>query len=134
MSYMWLYRIGFDSVPIVLYDYQQGRSGYHTVNFLRGFKGFLHIDGYAGYHKLSKTKDGSPADVIQVVCFSHARRKWMEALMSIPEKERPNATNINTEIEYCNKLFSIEKKLKEFDYLCFHLCHDVFTKTAICKY
>ena len=116
MSYMWLYRTGSDSVPIILYDYQQGRSGDHAVNFLKGFKGFLHTDGYAGYHKLSKTKDGSPADVIQVGCFSHARRKWIEALMSISEKERPNATNINTGLEYCNKLFSIEKKLKELDY------------------
>lgn len=43
-------------------------------------------------------------------------RKYVEELMSIPEKEGPNATNINTGLEYCNKLFSIERKLKEFDY------------------
>ena len=36
--------------------------------------------------------------------------------MSIPEKEIANAANINKGPEYCNKLFSIEKKLKELDY------------------
>lgn len=40
----------------------------------------------------------------------------MEALVVISEKERLNETNINTDIEYCKKLFSIEDKVKEFDH------------------
>lgn len=112
-SYMWLYRTSGDSVPIVLYDYKPGRSGDYPKEFLKGFKGYLHTDGYAGYHKLSESKDGKPADVIQVGCWAHARRKWDEALKGVTDKEGVNAINIQTGLEYCNTLFRLEKELKE---------------------
>ncbi|MBS3874079.1 MAG: transposase [Dethiobacter sp.] len=31
----------------MLYDYQTTRARKHPVNFLSGFKGYLHVDGYA---------------------------------------------------------------------------------------
>ena len=41
-SYMWVYRTGMDGLPpIVLYDYQPGRSGEHPKKFLEGFHGYL---------------------------------------------------------------------------------------------
>ena len=46
-SYMWLYRTSSNSMPIILYDYTQGRSGDYAVNFLEGFQGYLHTDAYA---------------------------------------------------------------------------------------
>ncbi len=52
-SYMWLYRTGGDTDrPIVLYEYQPGHGACHPEAFLSGFKGYLHTDGYAGYHSL----------------------------------------------------------------------------------
>jgi len=51
-SYMWLYRTSGCDEPIVMYDYQDGRSGIHVKNFLSGFKGYLHTDGWGGYHRL----------------------------------------------------------------------------------
>lgn len=52
-SYMWLYRTGRDDEPpIVLYEYQPSRKAEHAAKFLDGFSGFLHADGYQGYHKL----------------------------------------------------------------------------------
>jgi len=74
-SYMWLYRTAGDGLdkPVVLYEYQPSRSQQHPKRFLRGYKGFLHCDGYAGYHNL-------PKDVIVCGCFAHARRKFDEAL------------------------------------------------------
>ena len=54
-SYMWLYRTGGDTDnPIVLYEYQPGRGAKHPKDFLAGYKGYLHADGYAGYHDLEK--------------------------------------------------------------------------------
>ena len=54
-SYMWLYRTGGDTdKPIVLYEYQPGRSSIHPKEFLTGFKGYLHTDDYAGYHDLGE--------------------------------------------------------------------------------
>ena len=52
-SYMWLYRTGGDTDrPIVLYEYQPDRKQEHPQQFLTGFRGYLHTDGYSGYHNL----------------------------------------------------------------------------------
>ena len=52
-SYMWLYRTsGCAKQAIVLYEYQPTRKAEHAEAFLQGFSGWLHADGYQGYHKL----------------------------------------------------------------------------------
>lgn len=46
-SYMWLYRTsGCAESPIVLYEYQPSRKAAHAEEFLKGFSGWLHADGY----------------------------------------------------------------------------------------
>ncbi len=76
---MWLYRTSGDTnKPIVLYEYQPGRGAKHPEAFLKGFKGYLHTDGYAGYHNL-------PEEITVVGCWAHARRKFDEAVRSLPK-------------------------------------------------
>jgi transposase len=104
-SYMWLYRTSGDAKhPIVLYDYQQNRNYEHPQEFLRDFKGYLHADGYDGYHNLPKT-------ITVVGCWAHLRRKFDETLKTLPEKNR-KGTKAWTGLEFCNKLFHIEKQLE----------------------
>lgn len=105
LSYMWLYRSGRDGPPIVLYDYQQTRSREHPRNFLEGFQGYLHVDGYAGYNHLP--------DVKLVACWSHARRKYDEALKALPTAKRKNPSAAKTGLDFCNQLFKIERGLKD---------------------
>jgi hypothetical protein len=112
-SYMWIYRTSRGSIPIVLYEYTQGRSGDYPKRFLKEFQGYLHTDGYAGYHKLTEERDGKAAKVVQVGCFAHARRKYMEAKKAISEKETLTATNINKGLEYCNRLFLLETRFED---------------------
>jgi transposase len=112
-SYMWLYRTSGGSVPIVLYEYTQGRSGDYAKAFLKGFRGYLQTDGYAGYHKLSESPNGEPPGVIQVGCFAHARRKYVDAKKAISTKETLTSANIDKGLSYCNRLFLIESKCKE---------------------
>ena len=47
---LWFEDSGGDGPPVVLYEYQQRRAGEHPKAFLAGFRGYLHVDGYAGYH------------------------------------------------------------------------------------
>jgi transposase len=105
-SYMWLYRTGRDSpTPIVIYEYQETRSSSHPKRFLEGFKGFLHTDGYAGYH-------GLPPDIIIVGCWAHLRRKFDEAVKSAPADacvEIPAQVGL----EYCNRLFALEREYEK---------------------
>lgn len=104
-SYMWLYRSGHTDVPIVLYDYQQTRAAKHPRRFLKGFQGYLHVDGYPGYNGLP--------DVVLVGCWAHARRKFTEALKALPESAATTAVKANEGLDFCNKLFDIERDLKD---------------------
>ena len=106
-SYMWLYRTGReDGPPIVLYEYQPSRKGAHAERFLEGFSGYLHADGYQGYHKL-------PENIRVVGCWAHARRKFDEALNALPPDQREGTAAL-TGLEYCNKLFAWEERFKKF--------------------
>ncbi|CAI4163677.1 hypothetical protein ALT1545_390007 [Alteromonas macleodii] len=71
-SYMWLYGCGADSpagkivdsdIPnIVLFDYNSGRGGQVIVDYLDGYDGYMHADGYPGYHKTQATIVGFRVD------------------------------------------------------------------------
>ena len=57
-SYLWLYRTGREGPAIVLYDYRTTRAHKHARQFLTGFEGYLHVDGYAGYNGLPNINFG----------------------------------------------------------------------------
>lgn len=103
-SYMWLYRTSGDTdSAIVLYEYQPDRTAKRAKQFLEGFQGYLHVDGYAAYHNLSD-------DITVCGCWSHARRKFDEALKSIKPSECIGSQSLQGKT-YCDKLFAIEKSL-----------------------
>lgn len=105
-SYMWLYRSGRDGPPIVLFEYQTTRAGKHPCRFLKGFKGFLNVDGYSGYHGLE--------NVTLVGCLAHARRKYTDALKALPASAQGTVSTTTQEgLDFCNKLFAIERDLKD---------------------
>jgi hypothetical protein len=111
-SYMWLYRTGrYDSRsremkrPIVVYEYQPDRKAKRPLDFLANFKGYLHADGYDGYHTL-------PEGIIVVGCWAHARRKFDEALKITPEKAR-ESSNVQRGKRYCDRLFALERQFAD---------------------
>ncbi len=104
-SYMWLYRTGNDGkAPIVLYDYKSSRSGENPKNYLAGFEGYLHTDGYSGYEKVPAIK--------RCGCWAHLRRYFVEAIPTQLSKEG-KLSNGEIGRNYCNKLFDIERGLTE---------------------
>ena len=107
-SYMWLYQTGrYARQQLVLYEYQETRGAEHPENFLLGYKGFLHTDGYTGYHKLP--------DRIRVVgCLAHARRKFVEALEALKEDDR-KGTPQERGVQYFDALFALEEKWHDLD-------------------
>lgn len=103
-SYMWLYRTGKHAAqPIILYDYRPDRKASNAETFLKEFSGWLHADGYPGYHSL-------PENIRVVGCWAHLRRKFDEAVKSLPQKNQPNAAALQGQA-YCSRLFSIEEAL-----------------------
>lgn len=105
-SYLWLYRsAGADGPPIVLYDYQETRAGKHPRAFLAGFRGYLHVDGYAGYHGIEH--------VTLVGCWAHLRREFHDAVQALPVEKRRTVGKAHEGLAYCNRLFAIERELKD---------------------
>ena len=104
-SYMWLYRTGNDGeAPIILYDYRPSRSGDNAEEYIKGFSGYLHTDGYSGYNRLT--------GVTRCGCWAHLRRKFDEAL-PIGKASGANGSYAQQGIAYCNKLFKIEADLTD---------------------
>jgi transposase len=105
-SYMWLYRSGYGAEhPTVLYEYQTTRSSTHPKRFLSGFNGYLHVDGYAGYHSLGP-------GVTVVGCWAHVRRRFHDALMGTPEEVR-RESQAQVGLSLCSEMFLTERTYAE---------------------
>jgi len=103
-SQMWVYCTGraSGSPPIVLFEYQTGRSGDHPKAFLKGVKDiYLHSDGYSGYNAVD--------NVIHCGCWAHQRRKFEEAM----PKNAPKENNARKGLEFCQQLFALEKSFAD---------------------
>lgn len=106
-SYMWMYHTGKEAQKqVALFEYQATREGKHPLKFLEGYKGFLHVDAYAGYRGLEAQ------GVTLVECWAHVRRKFDEALKVLKKDERAGAAS-TIGLSYCNRLFELERKYDE---------------------
>ncbi|QNU68927.1 IS66 family transposase [Ruminiclostridium herbifermentans] len=102
-SYMWLYRTGRDGPPMALLEYQTTRARKHAKRFLGDFKGYLCTDAYQSYDGL----DG----VINIFCNAHARRKFDEALKSLPKEAADKNCVAKEGLKFFEELYKIEKVL-----------------------
>ena len=86
-SYMWV--IGGGSVETFSYIFKYSSSRSHEVLYelLDGFSGYLHCDGYPGYDLFAKKQGEKDINIIQVGCWYHARRKFMEAAKTTKSPE-----------------------------------------------
>ena len=87
-SYMWVYRTGqmYEGRQIVLYEYQKTRNASHPREFLRGFSGICVTDEYQVYHTVEKERE----DLKIAGCWSHARRRYDEAVKALPKAKQKN--------------------------------------------
>ena len=77
--YMWLYHIsGGREVPHCAVPTQKAEN---AAAFLESFSGWLHADGYSGYHRL-------PKNIRVVGCWAYLRRKFDEAVDALPKDQR----------------------------------------------
>ncbi len=64
---------GDPTPPAVWFAYSPDRQGRHPRHHLRGFRGALQADGYAGFNGLYET-----GSIVEVACWAHVRRKFYE--------------------------------------------------------
>jgi len=97
-SYMWLYRTSGESkTPVVFYEYKPDRGGKNPEVFLKGWRGYLHTDGYSAYHDLT--------GVTVIGCWAHVRRKFNEAFKITGALDSPAKIGL----DFCTRLFTLEK-------------------------
>jgi len=77
-GYLWQYGTPGGGV---VFDFRLGREREGPKQFLRQFDGILQTDGYAAYDRIGGPK------MIHAVCWSHARRKFIEAVKLNPKDE-----------------------------------------------
>ena len=104
-SNIWLYRTGCDSqTPVAFYEYKPNRNHEHPENFLSGWAGFCHADGFAGYHNID--------NVTVVGCWAHVRRKFNDAFKITNALDSPAKIGL----DYCNRLFELERNFSDMSF------------------
>ena len=88
-SYMWVYRTGrmYTECQIVLYEYQRTRNASHPGEFLKDFSGVCVTDGYQVYHTIEEERE----DLKIAGCWSHARRRFDEAVKALPKAKKKDS-------------------------------------------
>jgi transposase len=107
---IWPY-YGDQDHPVILYDYTQTRARAGPEEFLKGYRGRLQADAYGGYDAFFK----DPArGLIEVACWSHARRYYFKALDSDQARMGPTLLLIAQlyRVEEQARGWSAEERLK----------------------
>lgn len=87
-----------DDPPAVFYRFSPDRRGARPAEHLKGYKGFMHADGYSGFNELFET-----GRVREVACMAHIRRKFVEV-------HQANGSEIAAEtIRRIAALYAVEK-------------------------
>jgi transposase len=123
-AYLWAYRTNDfdDGPPIVVFDYQPGRSGQFARDYLQDWQGHLMVDDFSGYKALFR------AGVIELGCWAHARRKAFDLYAA---NKSPIAEQVLARIA---NLYAIEKACREFDVEARLLMRQQETKPALISF
>jgi len=111
---LWMYRSGkYEKKQVVLFEYTPGRGSEYPATFLRGYKGFMHTDGYSAYRALAKGSDPDPPDIVISGCWAHARRYFTDIVKDLKKNEAIKGTVTEKALEYIGALFKIEDQAKD---------------------
>jgi transposase len=98
---LWVYIRGGQGPPLAVFDFSRDRSKKRPLDFLNGYRGYVHADAYSGYDELFGLQW-----IIEVGCWVHARRKFDEAASSRPQE----ASEVMARIA---QLYKVESECKE---------------------
>lgn len=105
-SYLWVQRGGPPEKPVILFNYDVGRSQSVPLRLLAGFTGTIQTDGYAGYNAVV-----SQNNLTHLGCWAHARRKFSEAVKAQGKNKHKKTGKAQRGLALIQKLYKIEKTL-----------------------
>ena len=92
---------GSDVPPAAFYRFSMDRKGIRPAGHLKGYTGFMHADGYAGFEELYRI-----GGITEVACLAHIRRKFFDEAQS---KGTPIAAEALTRIA---ALYAVEAEAR----------------------
>lgn len=92
---------GSDVPPAAFYRFSMDRKGIRPAEHLKGYTGFMHADGYAGFEELYRA-----GGITEVACLAHIRRKFFDEAQS---KGTPIAAEALTRIA---ALYAVEAEAR----------------------
>ena len=106
-SYMWVIGAGPPGQRLLVYHYEDSRSGRVPIDRLDGFDGALMVDGYSGYGAACRTHG-----ITRLGCWAHARRKFFDAAKLQPKGKtgRPDQA-----LAMIGKLYRVERNAGDLD-------------------
>jgi transposase len=113
-AHAWVY-VGDPANPYTVFDLSVGRSRDAPTAFLKGYTGFVHADGYAGYNAIYE------GGARHVGCWAHARRYFFDARLSDPARSHDALARIRA--LYAVGREAKEKKLTGIDLAAYRLQH-----------
>jgi hypothetical protein len=102
-GYFWTY-IGDQQHPYSVYDFTNSRCRDGPAKFLETYSGYLHADAYTGYDAMFVDVGSG---VIEVACWSHARRKFFDAVGNCPRQA-------HQVLEWIRQLYDIEDRAHDW--------------------
>ena len=105
-SYLWIRRGGPPDKPVVLLDYSPSKSGETAYGLLCEFRGYLVCDAASNFN-LSINKNG----LVPVFCNDHARRKFVQAIRSLPNRDKTKGWVADKAIKFYKELYKIERDI-----------------------
>lgn len=97
----WLWVAGVPGGDVV-FEFHPGRGQASGAALLGDFQGYLQRDGYGVYGALARARPG----LLPVGCWSHARRKFVDALETAPERAGPLVAELR-------KLYLLERRARD---------------------
>lgn len=97
---LWVY-VGDGDHPHYVFEYTRSRSRDGPASFLEKYSGYLQADAFGGYDCIYASKT-----VIEVACWAHARRKFIEAHESDARADEM--------LLLIAEMYAIEKEIREF--------------------
>lgn len=96
-GYLWPYTDG----TLIVFEYCKSRSRDGPNTFLKSFRGYLQTDDYGGYNEIS-----SQEGIVHLLCWAHARRKFVEA-------RDADGEYVDKVLFHIGKLYAVEKYCRE---------------------
>jgi transposase len=98
-AHAWVY-VGDAANPYTVFDLSVGHSRDVPAAFLKGYNGFVHTDGYAGYNPVYA------GGATHVGCWMHVRRYFFDARLTDPGRSHEALARIRA-------LYAVEREAKE---------------------